>query len=370
MTPGREFEFETGNFSQYQEYDEGEQNLDEEAAEMLRSWDRDVLLEEIRQEREKIKRDKENKEIDYYDGDTEFVEIQGNMEPLADGQVFIKIIESNPDGKTINGSSTILFDRIGYLEFELEPFESSVYDGKPSKLNLSEGPAACGMLLALTHLKEGERANILIKPSMAYGELGCPPLIPECASLFYHVKIYKVWDMSELDGLLQYEKDNYMQFPVEEKLKLVEDHKALANKYLKDDQLKDALVMYKAAIKCLEEIPEHNLRASPSAQRMMVILLQNACITMNRLSMHKSATKTAKRALFMDPTNIKAYYQLVKARICLDDFSGAINWIEKADRYFPNSSCFDTLRLQIDTQQRHERETRKEILKKMSRAIV
>lgn len=366
---GRVIEFETENHQEYQEFDDGEQNLDEEASKLLRSWDRETLLGEIEQERERLRRDKENKEIDYYDGETEFEVLEKDMDPLANGLVAIKIIESNPDGKEVKASSTIMFDRIGYLEFELEPFESSVYDGKPSKLNLAEGPAVCGMLLALTNLREGERANILIKPSMAYGELGCPPLIPECASLFYHVKVYKVWDSSELGSLLQYERDNYFQFPMEEKLKLVEDHKSLANKYLRDDQLKDALVMYKAAIKCLEEIPETSLRVNSTAIKMMVTLLQNACIAMNRLKMHKSATKTAKRALFMDPSNIKAYYQLVKARICLDDYSGALNWLEKADRYFPNSNCFDTLRLQIDTQQRQEQATRREVLKRMSKAI-
>lgn len=367
-TGGSFFEFDTEECEQ--EFDDGEQNLDDEAVDMVRAWDRNALLDEIREERQKIERDRANKEIEYYDGVRSFQDIASEMQPIGEGLVLIKVIEPNPDGELINGSHTILFDRVGYIQYQAEPFESSIVEGKPTKLNMAEGPAVCGLLLGLTHLRDGERADIMIKPSMGFGYLGSPPLIPGDATLLYHVKIYKIWNTSELCGILQYEKDNYIQFPIEEKLKLVEEHKQLANKYLIDDQPKDALVMYKAAIKCLEEIPLEKLSSNQPAFKMMVTLLQNASIVMNRLRMHKSATKAAKRALFMDPTNVKAYYQLIKARICLDDFSGALNWIEKADRYFPNNKSFDDLRLQVDTHNRDVVEERDKLMRRMSKAII
>lgn len=365
----KEFDLNLDNHALFTEdLEDGEQNLEDEANEMVKSWNRDDLIREIADDREKIKRDNENRSIDYYDGETNFDDIASKMDPLEGGEVLIKILEPNPSGKLINGSHSILFDRIGYLEHELTPFESSIYDGRPTKLSLIEGPVLPGMLQALISLREGERANILIRPSMAYGRLGCIPLIPEDSTLFYHIKIYKVWEESQLNCVLDYERANMTEFPIEQKLSLVEEHKSIANSYLHDDQPREALIRYKAAIKCLDEVPPEMLERSNDVSKLMLTLLHNAAITYNKLGMYKSATKTAKRALSMDPTSTKAYYQLAKARIGVSDYSGALKWIEKACQISPNSTCFDHLRVQLDFQYRDEKKKRDDIMTKMSKA--
>jgi len=364
----QEYMFDIDCEDQLRDIDDGEQNLEDEANDMLRLWNRDDFMNEVSKEREKIKRDKDNDSIVYYDGDTEFKTIAADMQCLEGGQVYIKILEPNPSGKQIDGSKTILFERIGYLEFEPTPFESSIHDGKPTKLNLIEGPIIPGLLKALIHLREGECANVLIEPSMAFGPLGCLPIIPEEASLFYHIKIHKVWDESQLNGIIEYERSYMDQVPLEEKLAVVESHKQIANTYLRDGDYREALIRYKAAIKCLDEVSSEAAEKSNDVSKMLVTLLQNAAIGFNKLNMHKSATKTAKRALFIDPTNIKAYYQLAKARIGLSDYSGASKWIEKATEIWPNNNSFDHLKVELDFKYRDERKKRNEIMRNMARA--
>lgn len=348
---------------------DGEQNLEEEANAMLSLWNKDDFMKEVKEDIEKRKNDTIKEDESYYDGDTDFDEIIKGMKPIdGSDQVFIKILESNPSGKQIDATHTILFDRIGYLEHQDEPFESSVHDGRPTKLSLLEGPIIPGLLEALTTMREGESANIMIRPSMAYGPLGIIGLIHEDATLFYHVKVHNVWDESNLNEILNIERSEMASIPIEQKLAFVEEHKDIANQYLRDDQPREAVIRYKAAIKCIDDLSTDCVRNNPRVSELLITLLQNTAIAFNKLKMHKAATNAAKRALFMNPKNVKAYYQLAKARIALCDYSSATMWIEKANKLFPDTSVFDHLKLELDFQYREETRKRDELMRKMSKA--
>lgn len=354
---------------QLEEHDENEQVYEDEAQLILNSWSREKIMKEIEDDTERLNKQKEDAERENYDGERNFEDIAKEMTPLADNQVYIKVFVSNPDAREIKPSHSVLFDRIGYLEYELMPFESSICDGKPSLINLTQGPIIPGLLYALTSLREGDRASIMIGPGMAYGKLGCPGLIPPDASLLYFVRIYKIFEESQLSLVLDYEKEFMTDIPLAEKLMLVEEHKTMANKYLDDDMPKEALVRYKAGIKCLEDITDDEMRRSATVTGLLRTLLCNSAIVYNKMGMHKSATKAAKRALFMDPRDIKSYYQLAKARLALADHSGALKWIEKGSKVCSANSCFDKLKIQLDFKLKDESEKRKEIMKKMSKVF-
>lgn len=350
---------------------DGEQNLEEEAAAMLRIWNKDEFMKDVERDIEKRKRDELKENELHYDGETEFNEIIKDMKPI-DGksdQVYIKIIESNPSGKQIDATHTILFDRVGYLEHEIEPFESSIYEGKPTRLSLLEGPIIPGLLEALLTMREGETANIMIRPSMAYGALGVFGTIPEEATLFYRVVVHKVWDESKLTELLNLEKSEYAIIPIEQKIAFIEEHKNIANQYLRDGHPKEAIIRYKAAIKCIDEVPAAQIRSNETVSELLITLLQNTSIAFNQMKMHKAATNAAKRALLMNPKNVKAYYQLAKARIALRDYPNATMWIEKANKLFPDTSVFDHLKLELDFQYHEEEKKRNELMRNMSRAF-
>lgn len=355
---------------QLEDQDENEQVYEDEARLILNSWSREKIMKEIKEDAEKTKMENEDAKRENYDGERDFEEMAKDMTPLANNQVLINVFVSNPEAKEVQPSHTVLFERIGYLEYNLMPFESSICDGKPSLINLTQGPIFPGLLYALTNLREGDRASILIRPGMAYGRLGCPGLIPPDASLLYFVRIYKVFEESQLSLVLDYEKEFMTDIPFAEKLILVEEHKTMANKFLEDDMPKEALVRYKAGIKCLEDITDDEMRRSATVTGLLRALLCNSAIVYNKMGMHKSATKAAKRALFMDPRDIKSYYQLAKARIALADHSGALKWIEKGCKVCSNNSCFDQLKIQLDFKLKDESEKRRDIMKKMSKVFI
>ena len=345
--------------------DIAEQNLEEESVAMLQSWDaplpkpNDLLARDIN--------------VDpniYYDGETSFDEIKAGMESLEGGKVWVKVLESNPDGAAITLNSSIVYDIAGFLEYNPILIESSIQDGKPKVLSLSEGPAVPGMLKALITLHQGERANIIIHPAMAYGRCGAPPLIPKDSYLFYSVKIYKVFEDSDLDAAFRYEKSHLQLIDLPEKIRIMREHKDLANKYLREDQPREALIRYKAAIKWAKEEDEEVKESDKEWRDLLEVLYQNAAITYNKLDMPKAASKSAKMTLSINPDNIKAYFQLSKARLAVGDNHGALRAVEKAHALDKQNSSVNNLRLQIDAVFREEKKERDEILKKMSRAYV
>lgn len=346
--------------------DDFEEDLEKEVNDMMAVWDRSLLLREVNTKRGTFNL---NKDVEYYDGKTDFAHMKENMEPLVGNQVFMKILKKNTEGHQIDGTHSVLFEKVGYLECSETPFESSHYDGRPCKLNLTEGPILPGLLQALLSLREGEKAEILIHPAMAYGPLGSPPIIPGDAWLLYYVKIYKTWSESHLESVIKYERDFLVEIPLEHKLKLIDEHKQVANNYVRDGLPREALVRYKAAIKCLDEIPEEDLKESPQLTKILINLLVNAAITYNKLDMPKSASKAAKRTLYLDPNNIKAYYQLIHARLIIGDYEKALNWLDKADKLFPKNPNLDSLRLKLDSKIKVDHKKRLETLKRMSKGL-
>uniref|UniRef100_A0A6G1SGK8 peptidylprolyl isomerase n=1 Tax=Aceria tosichella TaxID=561515 RepID=A0A6G1SGK8_9ACAR len=363
--------FETQGIDEVADHDDidyEEQNLEDEAQKMMRSWDRNNIMKEVDDGKVKFDEEANSDFTRYYDGAKSFDELKEEMEALSGGMVHIKVTESQPNAKEIFASHTILFDRIGFFEYDPVPWESSIYDGKPTVLNLANDSIIPGLLQAILTLRQGDRANVLLHPNMAYGPRGCPPSIPKNAYIYYNIKIHKVWDEGDFDGMLQYERSLNVIVPLEDKIELAREHKDAANQYLQDDQPREALVRYKAAIKWLTETSDEDRERSAECKQLMNVLWQNTAITLNKLGMHKSATKAAKQALCIDPRNVKAYYQLAKARIALGDHARALLILDKAIHLNSNSLSLKHLRAQIDVQLSDEKKKRDEIFVKMSKA--
>jgi FKBP-type peptidyl-prolyl cis-trans isomerase/Tfp pilus assembly protein PilF len=353
---------------EHDDFDYDEQNLEDEAQRMMRSWDRNNIMREVDDSRDKFDESDDPDFTRYYDGCKSFDELKEEMETLSGGFVHVKVTESQPSGKEIFACHTILFDRIGFFEYNPIPWESSIYDGKPTVMNLANDSIIPGLLQALLTLRQGERANVLVHPNMGYGPRGCPPLIPPNSYIYYNIKVHKVWDEGDFDGMLQYERSLNVIIPLQEKIELARQHKEAANQYLHDGEPREALVRYKAAIKWLAETSEEERENSNECKELMSVLWRNTAVTLNKLGMHKSATKAAKQALCIDPRDAKAHYQLGKARIALGDFTRALVVLNRAVKMHPDNLRLKELLAEVDAKSIDEKKKRDEIMIKMSKA--
>lgn len=60
-----------------------------------------------------------------------------------------------------------------------------------------------GLELGLLTMKKGEFSRFLFEPQYAYGDLGCPPLIPAFAVVLYEVHILDFLDSGQVDDFIE-----------------------------------------------------------------------------------------------------------------------------------------------------------------------
>lgn len=367
--------------------DEGEQDLEEEARRMLDSWNLNKILDEATG---KINYDSvaDNEIFNAYDGETSFEDLKKEMTPMQGlPGIWYKMVEENKAGERVKPNSTVLYDQVGYLEYSLGPFDSSLNSGKPTFLDLNgsdknRGRAVMAWEVAcFTSLREGEVAKFLIHPSMAYGPDGSPPVVPPDSYLYYTVKIHKTWMVSKLDEYNYIENcvEGFKDTNIINRLEAWEDHKRIAGNYLRDGLTKEALVRYRAAINSIQDFEEANPMLLLQKENREIVdvrfkplkysLLVNAAIVANMRSMPSLASKLAFEAKMIDPTKEKAYYQLIKARLTKGDFLRARKYFEEASKNCTKKSCFNSLKLEMDFMVKDDKAKTNELLKKMASAL-
>lgn len=56
-----------------------------------------------------------------------------------------------------------------------------------------------GLELGLLTMQKGEFSRFLFQPRYAYGDMGCPPLIPAAAVVLYEVHILDIFNSGQVD---------------------------------------------------------------------------------------------------------------------------------------------------------------------------
>lgn len=73
-----------------------------------------------------------------------------------------------------------------------EQFDSSSNAGRPYNFTLGARMVIPGWDLGLEGMKEGTKANLIIPPTLAYGQRGSGPKIPPNATLIFEVELVKI----------------------------------------------------------------------------------------------------------------------------------------------------------------------------------
>lgn len=58
---------------------------------------------------------------------------------------------------------------------------------------------AWGLDLGLRTMRKGELSRFLMQPNYAFGERGCPPIIPPWATVLYEVQVFDYLDSAQVD---------------------------------------------------------------------------------------------------------------------------------------------------------------------------
>ncbi|KAK3083712.1 hypothetical protein FSP39_001888 [Pinctada imbricata] len=272
-----------------------------------------------------------------------FTKMRKKMEditPNKDGGVHKKILQEG-SGNVIPPGCIITIHFNGYLELTDEPFDSSRLRNSPHKCRLEGGGLIPGLELAVSTMKKGELARVLIEAEYAYGKLGIPPRIPEDATVMFEVELLDFVEHAGLDDYHLMTEQEKRDVSFQNIVKHYEQCKQEGKQYWNSAQYSKAFQKYKKAAMYLEDCHLANEEEEKQQQAGLLKLYQNMAMCCARMNEWRRCISWSNRALNMDKNNIKSLYNLGKSLHRISEFHRARDVLLRARRMEPNNGSIN-----------------------------
>ncbi|XP_060874795.1 inactive peptidyl-prolyl cis-trans isomerase FKBP6 [Metopolophium dirhodum] len=113
-----------------------------------------------------------------------------NHKDLTGDRKVLKILLNSGIGQVVPENYVVLIHYIAYISNLQEPFDVTYLQGRrPKRFTLGNGELIPGLEIGIKTMTTGENARFIIKPELAYRELGCPPRIPPNATILFDVHL-------------------------------------------------------------------------------------------------------------------------------------------------------------------------------------
>lgn len=331
-------------------------------------WDKEDLLKHLEMEDLRIFNDDE---IDEDDDRSAFDIRASKMDVVASNRegkpIVYKSTVKNGSGDCLTKNSAALYHVTAFTDGADEPFDCSRLRNKPLLTKFNEDPVVHGLLVGLLTMKKGEKAHILVRPEVAFGEIGCPPRIPGDATILYIVEIIKTFDESSLSSFEMMSFEERQAIPFNDIYDRCDKERKSGNTYFKDKRFKEARVRYNRAIKILEDRMTANEEQEKRAKHLLLKLYCNVATVLNELRKHYAASTYCKRALQIDPKNVKALYHYGKASIDNGNYELAKKHLMLAQDLEPGSMDIAKQLTRLDIRLRDQVHVEKKLYADMSK---
>ncbi|XP_051908730.1 inactive peptidyl-prolyl cis-trans isomerase FKBP6 isoform X1 [Hippocampus zosterae] len=259
-----------------------------------------------------------------------FDRLQQQMEDILGNGGILKEVIYPGYGPPVTQSASVLIHYSGFLEYSDLPFETTTHLKHPRLMKLGRDVTLMGMELGLLTMRQGESSRFLLQPRYAYGDMGCPPLIPAAARVLFEVKIHDVLNTGQVDEFVQLTAEEQNECPFSKLIEVVSTLRTLGNRCFKQSRYEKAKEHYKQALELLvnREIPSDAEQAE--IQAALLPLYLNLSFVALRLERPRKALKYAKKALEIDCGSTKALYRCAQAYVELRDYENAHGCLVKA----------------------------------------
>ncbi|KGL96380.1 Peptidyl-prolyl cis-trans isomerase FKBP6, partial [Charadrius vociferus] len=222
----------------------------------------------------------------------------------------------------------------GYLEHRDEPFCTSGYSKSPRLMKLGKDITLVGLEIGLLTMKKGEVARFVFRPDYAYGQQGCPPLIPPNATVMFEVEVLDFLDSDESDTFLELTAEQQDTFPLQKVLKVADTEREFGNYLYRKQHFEGAKDRYKRAFSILHRSPSNETeQCQINASKLLVLL--NLSLTYLKLECPARALIYGKKALEIDQRNAKALFRCGQACLCMTEYEKARDFLVRAQHIQP-----------------------------------
>ncbi|XP_010188401.1 PREDICTED: inactive peptidyl-prolyl cis-trans isomerase FKBP6, partial [Mesitornis unicolor] len=218
----------------------------------------------------------------------------------------------------------------GVCKEELYPGSGQVVPPNASVEDITLG----GLEIGLLTMKKGEVARFVFTPPYAYGQQGCPPLIPPNATVMFEVEVLDFLDSAESDSFFELTAEQQETFPLQKVLKVAETEREFGNYLYRKQHFESAIDRYKRAFSVLGRSP-----SSETEQRQInaskLLLLLNLSLTYLKLKRPAQALAYGEKALEIDQRNAKALFRCGQACLCMTEYEKARDFLVRAQHIQP-----------------------------------
>jgi len=152
-------------------------------------------------------------------------------------------------GQVVPENYVVFVHYIAYISNLQEPFDVTYLQGrKPKRFQLGNGELIPGLEIGIKTMTTGENARFIIKPELAYREMGCPPRIPPNATILFDVHLVSFLSP---ENIITFDKENRDPDMFSKNLVQVKKLHFEANEQFKLKNTEKAVFKYNRALELL-----------------------------------------------------------------------------------------------------------------------
>lgn len=257
-----------------------------------------------------------------------------HMEDVSGDRGVLKEVIRFGSGEKVPLDATIMVKYSGYLEHADKPFDTNCFQRYPKLLKIGEDITLLGMQIGLLTMQKGELSRFIYSSEYAFGNMGCPPLIPPCATVLFEIELLDFLDTAESDLFFNLTLEQQATFPLDKVLKIANTEKEFGNYLFKQNRFDYAKDRYKKASSLLS----HRYILHKDCQPLNAVHL---CVTLNlslsylKLERPARALVWGQRALGIDSKNTKALYRCGQACLEMNEYEKAQDFLLAAQKLEP-----------------------------------
>ncbi|XP_060768461.1 inactive peptidyl-prolyl cis-trans isomerase FKBP6 [Neoarius graeffei] len=262
---------------------------------------------------------------------------QQMQDVLGDGGILKEVVHEG-EGPLIPKDASVSIHFSGFLEYSDQPFESTRNFKFPKMMKLGKDMTVWGLDLGLRTMRKGEFSRFLMQPTYAYGEMGCPPLIPPWATVLYEVQVLDYLDSAQVDEFFALSLEEQNLAPLSTLLNVVDTERSFGNRCFNQSRYEDAKHRYKQAMTLLRNRKPEDEDERRCVEEASLPFLLNLSFTYLRMERPHKALQFGQRALEISPGNTKALFRCGQACLEMSDYKKAQDYLIRAQAKKP----FDT----------------------------
>jgi len=291
------------------------------------------------------------------------------MDEILENGVYKRIIRYG-SGDVIGKDSAVLYNLNAFLEGQDEPFDSTWLRGKPYLHKLNYDTVLEGLCIGLLTMKRGERSELIVRPKFAYLEMGCPPRVPPNATVLYIVEVIKVFEEGTLAHFETLSFEDRNKIPFEQIFQLCDTERISGNSFFVQKRYKESAFRFRRAIRCLEQLTYKSNDDDKKSKELLLKLYVNIANSYNKLQKPFIAMSNCKRALQIEPNNVKALYQYGLAKMCNGDYDESHRFLKKANDLKPNNKDIMEALHKLDQRMKSDRLIQEQMYRRMGSAFL